>query len=907
MSHNKLLWITLCSIVWFIQSIHGLQGVPTWMCLGIKSPFIEFTAEFEMLSNMTVSLNLTDKSPDSRHRKNGLHNLGNFINPIGTANRDDKTMGFKGINNTTFSIQSDLLETKDSRKHQEQHLYELQQQQIQELQQHNLNKSATNKILMDIIKPIVTDSHKSDEDNKSSTVSGTSSEGIDHPTIQIIANANNHYEQMNSYMDDSRKVIMPLALKTTLIERDRPVPSPTPLPKPQTNIEDLKKHLLMLQNYSEVDKSFQSKFVVFKKQTSTAAPTTTSTTTPSTPFPTKAPQTTTTMPFPMTVGTMYRTKPSINIPNVQNSQILRDVSYPYTRIERVTVVPQVFLQNDQQQPETEEERQQHTNAERRKNRKNEKKAKRDKKKNRNGKQAASNVIPTTIVLPTAIPLRPIRREQQRQRQMRSQNGSQMFISTTTVSSAPYIINLSDSKPLVDSNSQKLSRTIRSKGNRRRNQNKMQRDALIIDSSNGVVAIKNETSEKIDINPKHCYDVSGMSKGQQKLCEQFTSIMPAISRGARAAIQECQHQFQHRRWNCSTVDDDSVFGPVSAIGSPEMAFVYAMASAAVTSFIARACRDGQLASCGCSRSARPKQLHEDWTWGGCGDDLEFGYKFSQNFIDIREKERKRGARGLISKIPEHLGNDTAADNTTITSTTTMSPEEQIKADEMLKLQQKITQEILNSNLKEKEMNELQEKINKEILNSKIFNVNADENIGRKKNRFKTASAKARALMNLHNNEAGRRAILKKHKVHCTCHGISGSCSLITCWQQLSSIREIGDHLREQYEQATQVKMNKRGRLQVKDSRYKVPTALDLVYLDESPDWCRANKQLQWAGTHGRKCNRTSTGLDSCSILCCGRGYNTKKIVLYERCNCKFQWCCNVRCETCKRVIQEYTCK
>jgi hypothetical protein len=42
------------------------------------------------------------------------------------------------------------------------------------------------------------------------------------------------------------------------------------------------------------------------------------------------------------------------------------------------------------------------------------------------------------------------------------------------------------------------------------------------------------------------------------------------------------------------------------------------------------------------------------------------------------------------------------------------------------------------------------------------------------------------------------------------------------------------------------MNKRGRLQVKDSRFKVPTALDLVYLDESPDWCRVNKQLQWTG-------------------------------------------------------------
>lgn len=52
------------------------------------------------------------------------------------------------------------------------------------------------------------------------------------------------------------------------------------------------------------------------------------------------------------------------------------------------------------------------------------------------------------------------------------------------------------------------------------------------------------------------------------------------------------------------------------------------------------------------------------------------------------------------------------------------------------------------------------------------------------------------------------------------------------------------------------MNKRSRLQVKDSSYKVPTALDLVYLDESPDWCRANKQLQWPG----KCLK-STSSDS----------------------------------------------
>lgn len=151
-------------------------------------------------------------------------------------------------------------------------------------------------------------------------------------------------------------------------------------------------------------------------------------------------------------------------------------------------------------------------------------------------------------------------------------------------------------------------------------------------------------------------------------------------------------------------------------------------------------------------------------------------------------------------------------------------------------------------------------------------------------------------------------------------------------QFSKLKIPGDYLHEKYDEATQVKINKRGRLQVKDPRYKVPTALDLVYLDESPDWCRINRQLQWpgiiirlwtlhpiisrnvdvifhcsTGTHNRVCNKTSLGLDGCAILCCGRGYNTKKIVVKERCNCKFHWCCHVKCDVCTNVVEEYSCK
>uniref|UniRef100_A0A8C4YIX5 Protein Wnt n=3 Tax=Durocryptodira TaxID=1579337 RepID=A0A8C4YIX5_9SAUR len=63
----------------------------------------------------------------------------------------------------------------------------------------------------------------------------------------------------------------------------------------------------------------------------------------------------------------------------------------------------------------------------------------------------------------------------------------------------------------------------------------------------------------------CSQLPGLSPGQRKLCQLYQEHMVYIGEGAKNAIKECQYQFRQRRWNCSTVDNTSVFGRVMKIG------------------------------------------------------------------------------------------------------------------------------------------------------------------------------------------------------------------------------------------------------------------------------------------------------------------------------------------------------
>lgn len=63
-------------------------------------------------------------------------------------------------------------------------------------------------------------------------------------------------------------------------------------------------------------------------------------------------------------------------------------------------------------------------------------------------------------------------------------------------------------------------------------------------------------------PILCGSIPGLVPKQLRFCRNYIEIMPSVAEGVKIGIQECQHQFRGRRWNCTTVNDNlAIFGPV----------------------------------------------------------------------------------------------------------------------------------------------------------------------------------------------------------------------------------------------------------------------------------------------------------------------------------------------------------
>nr|ADW95353.1 Wnt8 [Paracentrotus lividus]AEO92033.1 Wnt8 [Paracentrotus lividus] len=277
---------------------------------------------------------------------------------------------------------------------------------------------------------------------------------------------------------------------------------------------------------------------------------------------------------------------------------------------------------------------------------------------------------------------------------------------------------------------------------------------------------------------------------------------------------------------------------------EMSFVQAIASAGVMYSLVKNCSLGAFDDCGCDHRRNGDTGGEGWTWGGCSDNVRFGDRLATDIMD--DSENSQGA---------------------------------------------IT------------------------------------------------------VMNLHNNEAGRKAVKQTVMKTCKCHGVSGSCSLQTCWNHVANFRTIGDEIKRKYFKAVRVdfvsgKLIDGNRPEDRITHAVISDSLnhrDLVFLDQSPDYCRANLTIGITGTAGRECmlredvtasssspssplsvslNKDSTSpasfrwvKQSCSRLCrsCGMEIRKTQVVITSSCNCNFVWCCQVKCDTCRRTVTRRTCQ
>ncbi|KAL4217484.1 Protein Wnt-9b [Mactra antiquata] len=341
------------------------------------------------------------------------------------------------------------------------------------------------------------------------------------------------------------------------------------------------------------------------------------------------------------------------------------------------------------------------------------------------------------------------------------------------------------------------------------------------------------------------DLMLLQRKQRKMCRRDKGVADTLLEAIRLSTQECEYQFKAERWNCSLEGQYRL--NVLKKGFKETSFLYAISSASLVHTFARACSRGSIDRCTCDES-KNLQNREAWLWGGCGDNIRFGLKFSRRFL----RAGKRRSKDIRARVDQH------------------------------------------------------------------------------------------------NIRLGRKVVKSAVSTRCKCHGISGSCSVQTCWRQLSTFLHIGNLLKNKYENSYKVvtytnhatgksplsdeielendsgnrlkpieiqtsimdndtgrdrksRKSKRDRKSSTDDEMDIaPRSNLMVHLDDSPTFCEASSYSY--GTSGRVCDRSN-----CDVMCCGRGYNIRSVTVKRACQCQVLWCCDVKCKQCVSEKEVFLCK
>jgi wingless-type MMTV integration site family protein 11 len=352
----------------------------------------------------------------------------------------------------------------------------------------------------------------------------------------------------------------------------------------------------------------------------------------------------------------------------------------------------------------------------------------------------------------------------------------------------------------------------------------------------------------------CTAAGPLAATQRGLCSRNLDLMPYVAHAARLTTNVCQEQFADKRWNCSSVLLAPNFTPDLTKGSREQAFVSALASASLVQSVAKACSSGQVSKCGCGRLP---------------------------------------VSPLQQPASDHRQVRSASTAVTDAGPVTAATDGDFKWGGC------------SDNI---------------VFGNEFARQFAD---GRwtprgQRRQLQPRKYSKQAYTNLHNNMAGRKIAVDSMTTTCKCHGVSGSCSIRTCWRALLDARQIGATVMKSYIVAVEVTAAGRRRQQsaAGDRRQLMPAAHtgrtnftvdDLIFYTQSPDYCVPEVSLGSVGTKDRMCLKDNPGSGGCQSMCCGRGFWTQTTQVQHRCDCKYYWCCYVKCKTCTKTVDINRCR
>ncbi|CAK1599950.1 unnamed protein product [Parnassius mnemosyne] len=412
--------------------------------------------------------------------------------------------------------------------------------------------------------------------------------------------------------------------------------------------------------------------------------------------------------------------------------------------------------------------------------------------------------------------------------------------------------------------------------------------------------------------------------QARVCRRQPGAMPHVVAAARIARTTCLSTYAGERWNCSSIELAPKFTPDLLTGTREQAYVYAISAAALSWSVARACAAGALAACSCAapprapprppREAAPPEPHARFKWGGCGDNFQWAERFAKQFLDAHEIDVRDG------KIENFIEVETTTTEkpttTTRLETTTVPPVVILVDDQPAPANITATPRPRKGRRGRKRVprsprrgrptrKRFRSRYGYDDRGSRHRNIEyrmaADDPRFDPQVDLRTRLESLRPLIasaNLMNARFGRKVVSSGMRTKCTCHGVSGSCSVRTCWRALPALARVGAALAGEAARA--------GPLRAHPRRRARPRAR-LRYVTPSPDYCEPEPAAGSPGTHGRKCNASAgAARGGCGRLCCGRGRRAVRSARLERCRCRYHWCCRVDCQLCRITTEEHYC-